>query len=297
MTQSTKAIRSTRQSSRARGDAPAADIARAVRLALAEDVGEGDLTSNALFAPEDSCQAQVVAKAHGILCGVEVAREVFTAADAECTFEALAADGKAVVPKAVVAQIEGSTQAVLSGERTALNFLGRLSGIATLSRRYVEAVAGTGATILDTRKTTPGLRSLEKYAVRCGGASNHRRGLDDGILVKDNHVALLADVSEATRRAIAGAPPDTMIEIEVETLDDVQDALAAGATNLLLDNMTPALLAETVRLVDGRAVLEASGGVTLENVREIASTGVDTISSGALTHSAPALDFSLEVCR
>ena len=297
MTQSTRALHSTSRGSRTYEAASKQEIARAVGLALAEDVGEGDLTSNALFFPADSCLAHFVAKTNGILCGVDVASEVFVTLDPRCVVDTSLADGEAVAPGQVVARLQGPTRAVLTGERTALNFLGRLSGIASLTSRYVEAVDGTGATILDTRKTTPGLRALEKYAVRCGGGSNHRRGLDGGILVKDNHLALLDGVTEATRRAIARAPQEVMVEIEVETLDDIQDALAASATRLLLDNMTPALLADAVRLVDGRAVLEASGGVTLDTVRAIAETGVDSISSGALTHSAVALDFSLEVSR
>jgi nicotinate-nucleotide pyrophosphorylase (carboxylating) len=297
MTQSTKALPGTSPLSQAPSipAASAEEIDRVVRLALSEDVGEGDLTSNALFSHKASCHARVIAKAHGVMCGVDIAREVFVTLDPGCAFDAAVADGERLAPEQVVGEIDGPARAVLAGERTALNFLGRLSGIATLTSRYVEAVGGTGAIILDTRKTTPGLRALEKYAVRCGGGSNHRNALDDGILVKDNHLALLDGVGQATRRVLAHAPADVMIEIEVETLDDVQDALAAGATHLLLDNMTPKQLADAVRLVNGRALLEASGGVTLDSVRHVAETGVDSISSGALTHSAVALDFSLEV--
>jgi nicotinate-nucleotide pyrophosphorylase (carboxylating) len=219
---------------------------------------------------------------------------VFRALDPDVSFEASAADGDRFSEPTEVARISGRARAVLTGERTALNVLGRLAGIATLTSRFVDAIDGTGAEILDTRKTTPGLRALEKYAVRCGGGRNHRFGLDDGILVKDNHLRAAGGVRPAVERLRAtgtGLP----IEVEAETLDDVREALAAGAEQILLDNMTPALMHEAVELVGGRATLEASGGVSLDTVREIAETGVDFVSVGALTHSARSLDVSLEL--
>jgi nicotinate-nucleotide pyrophosphorylase (carboxylating) len=193
-----------------------------------------------------------------------------------------------------IARVDGAARAILTGERTALNVLGRLSGVATLTSRFVAAVAGTGAVILDTRKTTPGLRALEKYAVRCGGGQNHRFGLDDGVLVKDNHLRVAGGIRTAVER-IRSASPDLAIEVEAETLDDVREALAAHADAILLDNMPRSAMAEAVGLVRGRAKLEASGGVSLDTVRAIAETGVDFVSVGALTHSARSLDVSLEV--
>jgi nicotinate-nucleotide pyrophosphorylase (carboxylating) len=273
------------------------DVLRTIRLALAEDVGAGDVTSLAVVGSDVLCEAEVVLGEPGIVCGLVVAEAVFSELDPEMRFEALVADGDAVAePQAVVARVEGPARAVLTGERTALNLLGRLSGVATLTRRYVDAVAGTGVTILDTRKTTPGLRALEKYAVRCGGGTNHRLGLDDAILIKDNHLRVAGGVTSAVARA-RRARSGLSIEVEAETLDDVREALAAGVERILLDNMTRAELAEAVALVGGRALLEASGGVDLETVRAVAETGVDFISVGALTHSARALDVSLEVIR
>jgi nicotinate-nucleotide pyrophosphorylase (carboxylating) len=221
-----------------------------------------------------------------------VAEAVFRRVDPGLRWHAHAAEGEWREP-GLLAEVAGSAASILLGERVALNFLGRLSGIATLTARYVRAVEGTNARILDTRKTTPGLRALEKEAVAAGGGANHRFGLYDAILVKENHVALAGGVAEATQRAIERAPGGVGVEVECGSLGDVQEALDAGAGRILLDNMAPALLREAVELVDGRAELEASGGVTLENVRAIAETGVDYVSVGALTHSAPALDLSL----
>ena len=269
-------------------------ITRVVELALAEDIGSGDVTSLGTV-PEDAlCTARIVVKEPGIVAGIPVARAVFAALDDTLVIDELAADGDHAgsLPFEVL-RVSGSARSILTGERVALNILGRLSGIATLTRSYVDAVAGTGATILDTRKTTPGLRALEKYAVRCGGGSNHRFGLDDGILVKDNHLLVAGGIHAAVRglRQISDLP----VEVEVETLGELRDALAAGADRVLLDNMSPALMAEAVGLARGRATTEASGGITLASIRQVAETGVDFISIGALTHSARSLDVSLEV--
>jgi nicotinate-nucleotide pyrophosphorylase (carboxylating) len=271
------------------------DLARVVEAALAEDVGTGDVTSEGLLAAEAVCEARILIKEPGIVCGLPVAEAVFHALDPRVVFEPLLSDGDQLDSSATVARLEGPARAILTGERTALNLLGRLSGIATLTRRFVDAAAGTRAEILDTRKTTPGLRALEKYAVACGGARNHRFGLYDGILIKDNHLRLAGSIAAAVASVRKAASPGLPVEVEAETLDDVRDALAAGVDAILLDNMPPALLAESVSLVAGRARLEASGGVTLANVREVAETGVDFVSIGALTHSARSLDVSLEV--
>jgi nicotinate-nucleotide pyrophosphorylase (carboxylating) len=256
---------------------------------LAEDVGEGDLTSRAVIDEDLTCTARILVKQPGVICGLGVAAEIFDALGA--TLEPGPAEGDPVEP-GPVAHVEGPARGVLTAERLALNVLGRLSGIATLTRRYVDAVAGTGAVILDTRKTTPGLRSLEKHAVACGGGQNHRLGLYDGILIKDNHLRLAGSLGDAVSRAKRTGVP---VEVECDTLDQVREALEAGADSILLDNMTVDALREAVMLVGGRTPLEASGGVTLETVRGVAETGVDFISVGALTHSAPSLDFSLEV--
>jgi nicotinate-nucleotide pyrophosphorylase (carboxylating) len=256
---------------------------------LAEDVGDGDLTSLAVIGEDATCTAGLLVKEPGVVSGLRVAADVFDRLGA--TLEPLAADGDAVDP-GTVARVEGPARGVLTGERLALNVLGRLSGIATLTRRYVDAVAGTGAVILDTRKTTPGLRSLEKHAVACGGGQNHRLGLYDGILIKDNHLRVVGSLAEAVARA---KETGAAVEVECDTLAQVREALAAGADSILLDNMSVSELREAVELARGQARLEASGGVTLETVRAIAETGVDFISVGALTHSARALDVSLEV--
>jgi nicotinate-nucleotide pyrophosphorylase (carboxylating) len=261
-----------------------------VRAWLAEDLGDGDLTSEAVVPEGATAEAAILLKERGVVCGLELARSVFVELDHEVTFETTSADGSEL--EGEVARLEGNGRALLAGERLALNLLGRLSGIATLTRSYVEAIAGTGAEILDTRKTTPGLRRIEKYAVRCGGGQNHRLALDDGILIKDNHLRLAGSISAAvaTARATGAA-----VEVECETLEQVGEALEAGADSILLDNMCTATLARAVELTDGRAKLEASGGITLDNVQAVAETGVDFISIGALTHSARALDFSMEV--
>jgi nicotinate-nucleotide pyrophosphorylase (carboxylating) len=268
-------------------------VERVVLAALAEDIGAGDVTTEATVAPEAVGTAELLVKEPGVVCGIRVAETAFRALDPEVRFEAFASDGDDVEPPAIVARMTGSERALLTAERVALNFLGRLSGIATLTRRYVEAVEGTGAAVLDTRKTTPGLRALEKYAVAAGGGRNHRFGLDDAVLIKDNH--LRAAGSIATAVTLVRAATDLSVEVECETLVQVGEALDAGVDAILLDNMPLDELRAAVALVDGRARLEASGGVTLETIRAIAETGVDEISVGALTHSARSLDVSLEL--
>jgi nicotinate-nucleotide pyrophosphorylase (carboxylating) len=260
--------------------------------ALAEDVGEGDLTTAAVVPADARARARIDQKAPGAVAGLGVAEAVFKRLDPELRFERLVAEGE-WRDGGPVAEVEGAGAPILTGERVALNFLGRLSGVATLTARFVRAVEGTGATVLDTRKTTPGLRALEKEAVRVGGGTNHRAGLYDAVLIKENHAALGGGVAEATRRALERAPAGVAVEVECASRAEVEEALAAGAGRLLLDNMSPEELREMVDVVDGRAQLEASGGVTLDGVAAIAETGVDFISVGALTHSAPALDLSL----
>ena len=272
-----------------------ADIERVVRDALAEDVGPGDITTEATVDEDAPCRAELVLKEPGVVCGLAVAEAVFRTLEPAVYFEPLVAEGGSVDdPPRAVARVEGPARAILAGERTALNLLGRLSGVATLTRRFVDAIDGTGAKILDTRKTTPGLRALEKYAVRCGGGRNHRFGLYDEILIKDNHVALAGGIADAIARARLHRP-SSHLQVEADTLDDVREALASGADAILLDNMAPATIAAAVTIAGGRARLEASGGVTLETVKAIAETGVDFVSAGALSHSARSLDISLEV--
>jgi nicotinate-nucleotide pyrophosphorylase (carboxylating) len=260
--------------------------------ALAEDVGEGDLTTAAVLPEGARARARIDQKAPGVVAGLEVAERVFERLDPELRFERLVAEGE-WREGGPVAEIEGAAAPILTGERVALNFLGRLSGVATLTARFVRAVEGTGATVLDTRKTTPGLRALEKEAVRVGGGTNHRAGLYDAVLIKENHAALGGGVAEATRRALERAPAGVAVEVECASRAEVEEALAAGAGRILLDNMSLEALREMVALVAGRAQLEASGGVTLDGVRAIGETGVDFVSVGALTHSAPSLDLSL----
>jgi nicotinate-nucleotide pyrophosphorylase (carboxylating) len=264
-------------------------VGAAIDSWLAEDVGSGDLTSLAVVDETATCEARVLLKEPGVVCGLGAAADVFSALGAR--LEPLVEEGSRLAPREI-AHVAGPARAVLTGERTALNLLGRLSGVATLTRRYVDAVAATGVEILDTRKTTPGLRALEKHAVACGGGRNHRLGLYDAILIKDNHLRLARSIGDAVARAKTA---DVPVEVECDTLDQVREALAAGADRILLDNMPLAALREAVSLAAGRTPLEASGGVTLETVRAIAETGVDFISIGALTHSARSLDVSLEV--
>ena len=263
-----------------------------IERALAEDVGSGDLTAAAVVPEDARAEARIEQRAPGVIAGLGVAEAVFLRLDPDLRLERLAPEGEWREP-GPIARIEGRARPILTGERVALNFVGRLSGVATMAARFVRALDGTGVRILDTRKTSPGLRELEKEAVRLGGATNHRAGLHDAILVKENHAAVAGGVGEAARRALAGAPEGVTVEIECATLAEVEEALAAGAGRILLDNMTSAELRRAVELTAGRAEVEASGGVTLDNVRGLAETGVDFVSVGALTHSAPALDLSL----
>ncbi|MDR7415228.1 MAG: carboxylating nicotinate-nucleotide diphosphorylase [Armatimonadota bacterium] len=282
-----------------RAEIPPLALERIVTAALQEDLPWGDLTTESLFPAPLQARGEVVAKRPGILAGVPVLEAVFRRLDPEVKVTGQCPEGAEVEPGQGVAVVEGDARALLAGERVALNFLGRLSGIATLTRRYVQAVAGLPCRIVDTRKTTPGLRVLEKYAVRVGGGANHRFGLSDGVLVKDNHLSLLRregiSLREALARIRSRAPHGVRIQVEVTELGQVEEALEAGADALLLDNMDLQTLREAVALCGGRALTEASGGITLETVRAVAETGVDLISIGALTHSAPALDLSLEL--
>ena len=276
------------------------ELERIVELALAEDVGAGDATTEATVPADARVRAQLLVEEPGVVCGVPVAAAVFRALDPDVVLEQQVEDGARVEgASTVVAELEGPARAILTGERTALNLLARLSGVATLTRTYVDAIAGTGATVLDTRKTTPGLRTLEKYAVRCGGGTNHRFGLDDAVLVKENHIRSAGGITAAVE-GIRRAGVELPVEVEAETLADVDEALACGVGRILLDNMTPAEIRDAVaraRSNDhvGRVQLEASGGISLETIRSYAETGVDFISIGALTHAARSLHVSLEV--
>ncbi len=271
-------------------------IEEAVRAALSEDLGRaGDITTLATIPASAHANAVIAAREAGVIAGLPLAREAFRLINRAISFEACVDDGAHLHPGAVVAHIEGSARAILSAERVALNYLGRLSGVASLTARYTAKIAHTKAKVCDTRKTTPLLRAFEKYAVRCGGGANHRFGLDDAILIKDNHIAVAGGVAAALRAAKAFAGHLVKIEIEVDTLDQLREALTEGAEVVLLDNMPPALLREAVALINGRMIAEASGGVTLETIAEIAETGVDLISVGALTHSARVLDLGLDV--
>jgi nicotinate-nucleotide pyrophosphorylase (carboxylating) len=267
------------------------DLTETVARALAEDLGGGDITTEATVPADARAAALITQKAPGVIFGLDAAEQTFTALDSGAAFDRLTDEG-VWREGGPVLRVQGQAQALLTGERTALNFLQRLSGVATMTARCVKAIEGTGARILDTRKTTPGLRPLEKAAVAAGGGTNHRAGLYDAVLIKENHIALAGGITEAVERARAHAP-DAPLEVEARTLAEVDEALQAGAPRILLDNMTVAQLREAVGHVAGRAELEASGGVTLETLREIASTGVQFVSVGALTHSAPALDLSL----
>ena len=266
-----------------------------VRRALAEDLGRaGDVTAQACIPEGARMRAVFAARKAGVLAGIDCVRLAVLAMDPDASVDLKLRDGEAFEAGAVLAEVEADARAFLAAERTALNLLGRLCGIATLTQAYVAAVAGTKARIADTRKTTPGLRALEKHAVLCGGGVNHRFGLDDAILIKDNHVAVCGGVGEAVRRARASVGHLMKVEVEVDGLDQLDEALAAGPDVVMLDNFTLPMLREAVARTGGRITLEASGGVNLETVRGIAETGVDVISVGALTHSAPALDVGLD---
>lgn len=273
------------------GPAPDSVIARA----LAEDVGSGDVTTDAIVPADLRGSADVVVRETGVICGLDQAFAVLLELDPEARMERLAVDGDLISnPPQVVARLQASVRALLTGERTALNLLQRMSGIATTTRRYADLVAGTGVQLLDTRKTAPGLRALDKHAVACGGGTNHRAGLHDAVLIKDNHVAVAGGVPAAIER-VRLRHPGRPVEVEVDTMAELQQALDAGADVILLDNMAPGELRRAVATTSGRARLEASGGITIDTIREVAETGVDAISVGALTHSVRALDIALEV--
>lgn len=271
------------------------DIRDIINRALAEDIGNGDVTTGATVDPDAEGTAVVVAKEGFVLAGYEVFLEVFLALDPSMDFVANSMDGDRVKKGDVVMELEGPLAALLTGERVALNLLQRMSGVATMTDKFVTAVAGTGARILDTRKTTPGLRMLEKYSVTVGGGWNHRFGLSDGVLIKDNHIAAAGGIRNAVTSARRLAPHMLKIEVECATLDDVKEALSCHADIIMLDNMTTTLMKEAVGIVGGKALVEASGNMTLKRVKEVAQTGVDMISVGALTHSAPAVDISMRV--
>jgi len=264
-----------------------------IRNALAEDIHTGDITTQALQLKPGTVSGIMKAKEDMIVCGLNVAGRVFSILDKEANFTPRCSDGDFVAAGAVIAEMSGNASSLLQGERVALNLMQRMSGVATLTAQYVRAVEGTKARIVDTRKTTPGLRILEKYAVRVGGGINHRTGLYDGVLIKENHIAAAGGIAEAIRRARGYIPHTLKIEIETESLADVSEALSAGADIIMLDNMDINAMKEAVAMIAGRATVEASGGVTLATVRAIAETGVDIISVGALTHSAPAMDISM----
>ena len=272
-----------------------ADVQAIIRLALAEDVGRGDVTSEATVSPDAVARADILQKAPGVVCGLPVVAKVWRELDPRVRVTPVVVEGSFDDRRRVVARLDGPASAILTGERTALNFLQRLSGVASVSRRAMQLVVGSHATVIDTRKTTPGMRVLEKYAVRVGGASNHRAGLDDGMLIKENHIRAAGGISPAVRAAQRRAAPGMLVEVEVTSLDELDEALAAGATLILLDNFSIDTLRAAVTHTRGRARLEASGGIHLDNLAAVAATGVDFISLGALTHSAGVLDFSLEV--
>lgn len=274
-------------------------VKRLIRQAIAEDLGQGDVTTEALIPETSQSKALVTAKARGIIAGTEVSKQVFLKVDPKLEVDILIKDGAEVKLGDVIARIEGRTASILKAERVALNFLQRLSGIASETARYVQAVKGLPVLITDTRKTSPGLRTLEKYAVRVGGGKNHRMHLADGILIKDNHIAVLRrrglSIKEIVAKARHKASPELKIEVEVKTPEEAIQAAEAGADIVMLDNMNLKDMRQAVRLIKGRALIEASGGITLESVRDVAETGVDLISIGALTHSPKALDISLEL--
>jgi nicotinate-nucleotide pyrophosphorylase (carboxylating) len=271
------------------------DVDELLAAALAEDLGDaGDITSKATVGADARAVANIVARAPGCIAGLGCALRVFELLDSSLATAALVTDGAVVKAGTVLASVRGPARAILAGERVALNLLGHLSGVATATRELVDRVEGTGATILDTRKTTPLLRALEKAAVRAGGGRNHRRGLYDAVLIKDNHVEAVGSVAEAVRRARKKVGRNIHVEVEIDDLVDLEPAIRAGADIVLLDNMRPAQLRRAVALARGRVLLEASGGITLANVRRVAETGVDFISVGRITHSAPALDVALD---
>lgn len=269
------------------------EISNCITRALEEDIGTGDVTTDTIVPADASLHGRIVAKQDGVVAGLEIAKQVMLALDQRVTFLTQVEDGSKVTHGTVLAEVEGPARALLTGERTALNFLGRMSGIATLTRKFVDAVSGTKAVIIDTRKTAPGMRAADKLAVRLGGGQNHRTGLFDMVLIKDNHIDFAGSITAAVQRVRAS---ETRLEIEVETrsLDNLREALALGVERILLDNMSTETMREAVAICEGRAKLEASGNVTLDNVLEVAGTGVDYISVGALTHSPAVFDVSLK---
>lgn len=265
-----------------------------LRMALKEDISSEDVTTNAVISGYDCGQVELICKQDGIIAGMEVFKRVFTLLDADTKFECMVSDGDAVTKGQLMAVIYGSIRVLLSGERTALNYLQRMSGIATYTHSIAKMLEGSKTTLLDTRKTTPNMRIFEKYAVKVGGGSNHRYNLSDGVLLKDNHISAAGGVAEAIQAAKKYAPFVRKIEIETENLEMVKEAVDAGADIIMLDNMSPEMMKEAVRIIDGRAETECSGNVTKENIADILDIGVDYVSCGALTHSAPILDISLK---
>jgi nicotinate-nucleotide pyrophosphorylase (carboxylating) len=277
-------------------DLPRLMVEEAVKAALLEDWGRaGDITSQATLPREATARAVIAARKPGVLSGLAFAESAFRQTDAGLRFEGLKQDGDRLEPMDVVARIEGPARALLAAERVALNYLGHLCGIATATAKFADLIAHTRADIVCTRKTTPGLRAFEKYAVRCGGGSNHRFGLDDAILIKDNHIAVAGGVTKAIEAAKAFAGHLVKIEVEVDTLEQLEEALAAGPDVVMLDNMPPDVLKKAVAIAGGRVLLEASGGIELDTVKAVAEAGVDLISSGWITHSAPVLDLGLDI--
>ena len=268
-----------------------------IEIALAEDIGSGDVTTMAIADKNDEGAVEIIAKENIVVAGVLIAEAVFKTLDKKIVFKPFAKDGGTVRKGKAIAMVSGKLSTLLAGERVALNFLQRLSGIATLTRLFTDKIKGFNIKILDTRKTTPGLRILEKYAVRMGGGWSHRFGLCDGVLIKDNHIAAVGSVAEAVRRARDSAPKNMLIEVETKNLSEVKEALLAGADVIMLDNMKPAAMRQAVKIIGKTALVEASGGVNLKNVRAVAETGVDFISVGALTHSARAVDISMKVVK
>ena len=270
-------------------------IRKLIQLALEEDVSTGDITTTAVLTGEENGKAEAIAKADIIVAGIDIFREAFLFLDNSIQFKGCCNDGQAVKNGGILAEISGNLGGILTAERVALNFFQRMCGIATLTKRYVDEIKGTRAKILDTRKTAPGLRYLDKYAVVVGGGTNHRHGLYDGVLIKDNHIAAAGGISNALARVRGRLPHTLKVEIEVKNLQELDEALASGADVIMLDNMTVENMRKAVAIAGGKVPLEASGNVTLENVREIAETGVDFISVGALTHSVQASDISLKI--
>ncbi|NLF50130.1 MAG: carboxylating nicotinate-nucleotide diphosphorylase [Leptolinea sp.] len=269
------------------------EIEDCIRHALAEDIGPGDATTNAIVPEEAVMKGRIIAKQDGIIAGLDVSQAVYELVDPGVTFTARVEEGTHVENKALLASVEGPARALLTGERTALNFLGRMSGIATMTRQYMDAIAGTKAVVLDTRKTAPGLRDLDKLAVKRGGGKNHRHALYDMVLIKDNHIDFAGSITKAVEMARSHAG-NLQIEVETRTLADVSEALSLGVEWIMLDNMSPDMMREAVEMVNGRAKLEASGNITLETIRPVAETGVDYISVGALTHSVIVFDVSFK---